>query len=244
METESASSPAPRRPWESWGDEQFVRTLDKQWNNWRVARNRRRLVRRLAAIKRQYPELQTLLDFGCGTCTYYPSVRRLGLEYRGADRTPQMLARAREKFPEVEIYEDDLLCSTTADRSFDIVICNDVLVHLPDPLPALRTLNRIARRWVLLKLCLTTKRLPDWLERYFPPPLTFERRQQRGMIRQFYNLGDLRSLIELELSPRHVRIDTFLPISSPFYWPGVLPTWEAIVSIKKDAGCRVREPLR
>lgn len=225
---------AAPREWEAWEDDRLLRTLDRQWDRWPVARSRPKLARRLAAIKARDPELRTLLDFGCGTCNYYPLVCREGLEYKGADRTTLMLARAREKFPEVEIYEDDLLASTTPDRSFDVVMCNDVLVHLPDPLPPLRTLYRIARRWVLLKLCLTTKRLPDWLERYFPPPPSFQLRSGHGSIRHFYNLADLRSLIESELAPRSVSIDTFLRVTPPSYWPGRLPIWEAIVSIEKE----------
>jgi hypothetical protein len=107
------------------------------------------------------------------------------------------------------------------------------LVHLPDPLPALRTLDRIARRWVLLKLPLTTKRLPDWLERYSSPPRSFMRRTECGTIRHFYNLADLRSLIESEISPRHARIDTYLRVTPPSYWPGKLPIWEGILSLEK-----------
>lgn len=231
---------APARSWEIWGDEGRVQKTDRMWATWRVARNRRKLVQRLAAIQRQDPELRTLLDFGCGTCAYFPLVRELGLEYSGVDRTPEMLARARQKFPGLELGEDDLLSSTTPDRSFDIVMCNDVLVHMPDPLPGLRTLDRIARRYVLLKLCLTTKRLPDWLERFFPPRPTLLRRREDQGISHFYNLAELRLLIETELDPRSVRVDTHLPITPRSSWPGALPSWEAIVTIQKRASSEVR----
>ncbi len=225
---------APRREWEVWEDERLLRSLERHWDRWPVARNRRKLARRLAVISSRDPAARTLLDFGCGTCAYYPLVSRQGLEYKGADRTPLMLAHARVKFPQLDIYEDDLLDPRTPDRSFDIVMCNDVLVHLPDPLPALRTLDRIARRWVLLKVCLTTKRLPDWLERHSPPPPSFSCRTEYGAIRHFYNLAELHSLIESELSPRSVRIDTFLRVTPPSYWPGRLPIWEGIFSIEKN----------
>lgn len=225
---------APRREWEIWDDERLLNTLDRQWGRWPVARSRRKLARRLSAIRNRDPAVRTLLDFGCGTCAYYPLVCRQGLEYTGADRTPRMLARARKKYPEVEVYEDDLLDSTTPDGSFDVAMCNDVLVHLPDPLPALRTLDRVARRWILLKLSLTTKRLPDWLESHTPAPADFVRREGNGPIRHFYNLTALRSLIDAELSTRQVRIDTFLRVTPPSYWPGRLPIWEAILSIEKD----------
>lgn len=225
--------PAPPRDWEPWEDEQLVGTMGRQWERWHLARNRRKLIKRLAAIQHGSPELRTLLDFGCGTCQYYPLVRELGFEYTGCDRASQMRSHARLKFPEVEIYEDDLLESLTPDESFDVVMCNDVLVHLPDPVPPLQTLHRIARRFVIMKLCLTTTRRPRWTERLRPSPSSYQQRRPDKSIRHYYNLDELRKLIETELDPRSVRVDTFVPIQPPSAWRGMLPTWEAIVSLEK-----------
>jgi SAM-dependent methyltransferase len=63
----------------------------------------------------------------------------------GADTSPEMLARAREKVPEGEFHEADLYDLPLAEDSVDLVVCAIALTHVPDLTPALTELVRVLR---------------------------------------------------------------------------------------------------
>ena len=80
-------------------------------------------------IKRHLPGAQTLLELGCGTGSILarlPMIHSL----TGLDRSPQMLALAREKVPRARLIEGDMASFSLGER-FDVVICVfDSLNHL------------------------------------------------------------------------------------------------------------------
>jgi SAM-dependent methyltransferase len=73
----------------------------------------------IAAHKRSHGN--ALLDVACGTGGHVPYLRD-DFAYEGLDLDPEMLALARERFPEVAFHQGDMV-DFFLDRQFDVVTC-------------------------------------------------------------------------------------------------------------------------
>jgi ubiquinone/menaquinone biosynthesis C-methylase UbiE len=99
----------------------------------------------------------SVLDVGCGGGHYLRSLRRLvsaRFRYTGVDATPDFLEVARRAWkdePGVIFREADVYDLPFADAEFDVVMCNNLLYHLPSLVKPLSELVRVARRLVLLR---------------------------------------------------------------------------------------------
>ncbi len=80
-------------------------------------------------IERHLPGAKSLLELGCGTgsiLAHLPTIHSL----TGLDRSPEMLAHARDKVPRARLIEGDMASFSLGER-FDVVICVfDSLNHL------------------------------------------------------------------------------------------------------------------
>jgi len=82
------------------------------------------------------PDHRKALDFGCGTGLLTGVLAMSGYEVTGVDASKQMLSKARKKHPHVRFK----LCNPTklgalfAERSFDLVICRQVVGHFKAPI--------------------------------------------------------------------------------------------------------------
>lgn len=96
-------------------------------------------------IKTLGPE--TVLDAGCGEGE---TIARLGplLPQRvtAVDIREDSLAFARRRLPSVDVSRQSVYALDFPDRSFDLVLCLEVLEHLDRPADALRELRRVCRR--------------------------------------------------------------------------------------------------
>lgn len=77
------------------------------------------LKRLIAAHKRS--DGNTLLDVACGTGSHAPYLRD-DFAYEGLDLDPEMLALARERFPDVVFHQGDMV-DFALGRPFDVVTC-------------------------------------------------------------------------------------------------------------------------
>jgi ubiquinone/menaquinone biosynthesis C-methylase UbiE len=87
-----------------------------------------------------------ILDLGCGTGIVARVLReRLGGAARisGLDLSPAMVAMARTLAPEVDFREGDATALPFETGGFDLVICQQMLQFVPDPLVALREVRRV-----------------------------------------------------------------------------------------------------
>ena len=87
---------------------------------------------------------ERVLDAACGTGRYAASLREQRVEVVGVDFSPEMLAIARAKLPDVELIEADISQPLPfADSSFDAVLCGQALKHLPDLTGPMREFARV-----------------------------------------------------------------------------------------------------
>ena len=98
-------------------------------------------------------EASSVLDAGCGEGE---TIRRLGgilpPSVTGIDISERAIACARQSVPEAT-----LMCGSVSelpfeDRSFDLVLCLEVLEHLDQPEAALAELRRVARDQLVLSV--------------------------------------------------------------------------------------------
>jgi ubiquinone/menaquinone biosynthesis C-methylase UbiE len=87
----------------------------------------------------------TALDAACGTGRHTAYLHELGHEVTGVDASPEMLALARERLPDVTFHQADLHRLPIADDTIDTVVCALALTHVPDLTPVLTEFTRVLR---------------------------------------------------------------------------------------------------
>ena len=128
----------------------------------------------LMAARWRLHEAASLADVGCGLGHWsrllYPYLRPPA-RLAGVDREPRWVAEAPERFrhafphvaPELfSFHQGDAARLPLADDSFDVVTCQTVLMHLAQPLEALREMLRILRPGGLL-VCVESNNFWNYL---------------------------------------------------------------------------------
>ncbi|GGN21817.1 hypothetical protein GCM10011578_053230 [Streptomyces fuscichromogenes] len=87
----------------------------------------------------------TALDAACGTGRHTTYLQELGHHVIGVDASPDMLAQARKRLPDVEFHEADLHRLPLADNAVDTVVCTLALAHVPELAPVLAEFARVLR---------------------------------------------------------------------------------------------------
>ena len=96
---------------------------------------------------------QDVLDAGCGEgfgLTRLAPV--LPGRITGFDLSEQAVERARRAHPAGSFSIEDITALPYEDGAFDLVICMEVLEHLPEPTLALRELKRVSRGHLVLSV--------------------------------------------------------------------------------------------
>jgi SAM-dependent methyltransferase len=92
----------------------------------------------------QVPEGSRVLDVGAGTAPYRPLFAHC--TYKTSDACQLDIKHNRLDRPYAPIdYVCDINCIPVADESFDLVICTEVLEHVPEPIEAIREFGRIVK---------------------------------------------------------------------------------------------------
>lgn len=100
----------------------------------------------------------SVCDVGCGAGHYLRSLDRVlpspAFPYLGVDATENYLNLGRKAFEgrtNTEFRKSDIFDLQVSERAYDIVMCNNVLLHLPSIVKPLNELARIARRYVFVR---------------------------------------------------------------------------------------------
>jgi hypothetical protein len=125
------------------------------------------------------------------------------------DVTNEMLAVARKRYPDTCFSTDDIFESARPDASFDVVMSIDVIVHLPEFERPFATLYRLAKSYVVVKLCYLTKRKGIG-RKFLPDPASYVLRNGQGFIEHFFNLQRVIDHIFSTHHPEWLYTDVFL----------------------------------
>jgi SAM-dependent methyltransferase len=103
----------------------------------------------LEAIRRHKTDsMRCALEIGPGSGVYLPTLAGLFDKVVAADITTAFLTQARRlarDYTNVEVVEDDILRSTFAGGSFDLILCSEVIEHISDSTAALAQIGRIIK---------------------------------------------------------------------------------------------------
>src|SRR5947207_3779675 len=128
----------------------------------------------LMAGRWRLAEASSLADIGCGLCHWsrvlYPYLRQPA-RFSGIDREARWVDEGeqhfRQAFPDVPsdrfIFRQGLaIAIPLPDNSFDVVTCQTLLMHLPEPMAALREMLRVVRPGGLL-ICVEPNNLWNYM---------------------------------------------------------------------------------
>jgi SAM-dependent methyltransferase len=112
-----------------------------------LARFRRRLLSEASGLAPA-----RVLDAGCGEGMVSSWLRGVlpGAEITGVDGRPEAVAAYRAANPSLHAREGDLDALPFEDGAFDLVVCTEVLEHIPDAPRTLRELTRVSSGHLLL----------------------------------------------------------------------------------------------
>jgi SAM-dependent methyltransferase len=182
-----------------------------RWNPWANDRNTFELYRRRCrqeaeemTCAAQAAELlgekagtgETLLDAGCAGGYYLHALRKRGvqLEYHGLDYTPEMIELARaELCPRAGLDPSRFTLGAIEelDRSYDHVLCFNVLTNSPHYAAPLERLARCTRRRLVLRESLGE----NLIVRYTPDPYLDEGRRDIRVYHNEYPLAEVSAFL-------------------------------------------------
>lgn len=178
---------------------------DEGWDQWDdmkqygpMSRHTRRLI--WSFIHKL--EFQSVLDVGCGQGSPLAEIakHRPDVKLAGVDFSPRAVELATERMPDVEFSVLDLTTGSL-DRKFDLIICTDVIEHIPDDLTALRNMRSMCGRWCLVSTIQGRMR---------------EHEKNVGHVRN-YQYGELRAKMEQAGFKVRRQVDWGFPFYSPLY---------------------------
>jgi 2-polyprenyl-3-methyl-5-hydroxy-6-metoxy-1,4-benzoquinol methylase len=88
-----------------------------------------------------------ILDLGCGQGHITEAIRRAvpGAEVAGLDYSVSAIAYAHGRFPKIDFAVGDAYDCPYSPSFFDVVVCNNLWEHVPDPLFLLSRIKRIVK---------------------------------------------------------------------------------------------------
>ncbi|HVF69441.1 MAG TPA: class I SAM-dependent methyltransferase [Xanthomonadales bacterium] len=106
----------------------------------------------LDEIKKLNPE--SILDAGCGEGFTLHRLKEAGIgkKLEGFDSLDKAVKIGKKLHPKLNIRQGDIYKIDSMAKSYDVVICSEVLEHLERPEDALCELIRVSKRYVILSV--------------------------------------------------------------------------------------------
>ncbi len=97
---------------------------------------------------------KTVLDVGCGEGFTLMRLRekKIGEALTGIDFLERAIKIGKELHPELKLRTGSIYEIPFKDKSFDLVICNEVLEHIDDPEKGLAELARVTKEYCLISV--------------------------------------------------------------------------------------------
>lgn len=138
-----------KRPWEIWTPS-VAKKVDEYWtSNVDEMNHRKKLA---SVVINNMRGCSTILEVGCGTGLVYGALADIipDIKYKGVDNSRPMLRIAKSRFPDVDFDFGDAF-ELEVDQH-DMVICFEVLSHLPEIDIPLKEMRRVAKRKLLFSV--------------------------------------------------------------------------------------------
>lgn len=147
-----------------------------------------------------------LLDLGCGTGRFsFPFAVNLNCRVTGADSSPEMLVKAREKDVEHRIAWDvaDAQSLIYKDESFDVIFMSHLLHHVDSPARVIRGCYRVLVRGgvILVRYGAIDQIRNDVEHTFFPETLTIDedRAISSGMVETWLHEAGFLDVVSEEI---------------------------------------------
>lgn len=181
------------------------------WNEWNAATREQRLSDisrdQSAAVLRWLQQMNRtdldIIEVGCGAGWLCAQLTPFGA-VTATDLSDEVLARARERVPDVRFVAGDFMALDFPENGYDAIIALEVLSHIPDHDAFIAKLARMLKPGG--RLMLATQNRPV-LQRYNRVP-----QQQHGQLRRWVDRAELDALLARHLTVRD--IFSITPISN------------------------------
>jgi ubiquinone/menaquinone biosynthesis C-methylase UbiE len=99
-------------------------------------------------------KINSILDAGCGEGFVLSEFKKRGIGnfLEGIDSSEKALNKGRELFPYLSLKLGNIYNLLYEDKSFDLVICTEVIEHLDEPDKAMEEIVRVSRKYCLLSV--------------------------------------------------------------------------------------------
>lgn len=107
-------------------------------------RGRRRQAQIILRFLHQFKSGGRMLDVGCGPAFFLSEAKAQGWRVEGVDLSAWARETATKRFG-IEVFKGTLEEAKYPDKTFDVVVMNDLIEHLEDPKACLREVRRILK---------------------------------------------------------------------------------------------------
>jgi len=99
-------------------------------------------------------KMNQILDVGCGEgfTLNFICKNKVGKNCIGLDISTEAINLGRKIHPGIKLIKGNICKIPFKNNQFDLVICTEVLEHLPNPLIALKEIHRVTRKYYLLSV--------------------------------------------------------------------------------------------
>lgn len=97
---------------------------------------------------------EKILDAGCGEGFTLVKFKRngIGKNLSGVDFSDDAILLGKKMYPGLKLSKGDIYNLPYTDKSFDLVVCTEVLEHLEFPEKAVREVMRVSKKYVLFSV--------------------------------------------------------------------------------------------
>jgi 2-polyprenyl-3-methyl-5-hydroxy-6-metoxy-1,4-benzoquinol methylase len=94
---------------------------------------------------------ESILDAGCGEGFTMDKLTKSGIsgEIEGIEYSKESISFGKKLFPSLNIKQASIYNLPYKDKSFDLVICTEVLEHLEEPEKAVKEMLRVSRKYLI-----------------------------------------------------------------------------------------------